>query len=241
MKSRPQLLVSVRDEVETRLALRFEVDIIDLKEPRRGSLGRVDWPEIARVIELVDNRRPLSVALGELIDFHEPQLEPHLSGVQFAKLGLSGMQARPDWIRIWKRVVEKLPAGASPVAVAYADFESCEAPCPEAVLSAGIELGCTALLIDTFDKSRGNLFNHLSSARLGQLGDMARSHGLLFVLAGSLTATEIGKVLELDADIIAIRGAACRNSRDAAIDGGLIQSFKQKLLSTAARMADQSS
>jgi uncharacterized protein (UPF0264 family) len=240
MPSRPQLLVSVRNEDETRLALRFGADIVDLKEPRRGSLGRVAWLEIAKISKLVNNLRPLSVALGELIDFHEPNFKQHVRGVQFAKLGLSGMNIEPDWIGSWDRVVKQLPAGTSPVAVAYADFSSCNAPNPEAVLTAGVDLGCTAFLIDTFDKSQGSLFDHLSSKQLVQLGKAAKSGGMLFVLAGSLTRSMIAKVLSLKPDVVAIRGAACRDSRQGTIEGELIQKFKQALVSTAPKMADHS-
>ncbi|MEX0712176.1 MAG: (5-formylfuran-3-yl)methyl phosphate synthase, partial [Pirellulales bacterium] len=44
-----KLLVSVRSLAEARLALAAGVDLIDLKEPARGSLGALD-PAVARQI-----------------------------------------------------------------------------------------------------------------------------------------------------------------------------------------------
>ncbi|MES1213307.1 MAG: (5-formylfuran-3-yl)methyl phosphate synthase, partial [Singulisphaera sp.] len=50
---RTGLLVSVRDANEARDALLGGADLIDLKEPTRGSLGRVDSAMIGEVVAQV--------------------------------------------------------------------------------------------------------------------------------------------------------------------------------------------
>ncbi len=60
-----RLLVSVRTEHEVAAALAGGADIIDAKEPARGSLGPVS-PEVLQAIAArVPESMPLSVALGD--------------------------------------------------------------------------------------------------------------------------------------------------------------------------------
>lgn len=98
-----RLLVSVRSLVEARLAVAAGVDLVDIKEPARGSLGAASLVTIRSIVEALADRAPLSCALGELIDVaHDPEhapapavgiidqlaeLPPELA---FAKLGLAG-------------------------------------------------------------------------------------------------------------------------------------------------------
>ena len=75
-----------------------------------------------------------------------------------------------------------------PVAVVYADWKAAGAPAPEDVLRAATKLRCPALLVDTWDKSSGALFDHwliedlrafMASVRAGILKSFwrARSQG----------------------------------------------------------------
>jgi hypothetical protein len=62
------LLVSVRNAAEAEEALAGGADIIDVKEPSRGPLGRADAQNARDVIQTVSGRRLVSVALGELAE-----------------------------------------------------------------------------------------------------------------------------------------------------------------------------
>ena len=66
-----RLLVSVRDASEALAALAGGADIIDVKEPTRGSLGMADGDAVAGVVEAVGERVPVSAALGELCEWPE--------------------------------------------------------------------------------------------------------------------------------------------------------------------------
>jgi uncharacterized protein (UPF0264 family) len=63
-----QLLVSVRSAAEAEAALEGGADVIDVKEPSRGSLGRADDDVIAEVVSTVAGRRTVTAAMGELVD-----------------------------------------------------------------------------------------------------------------------------------------------------------------------------
>jgi uncharacterized protein (UPF0264 family) len=105
-----------------------------------------------------------------------------------------------------------------PVAVAYADWQTAQAPSPEEILTAAASCRAAYLLVDTHDKSRGNLLSHLSIGELTDLAAAAAAPGIGLVLAGSLDAAAIARLLPLAPAYVAVRGAACRGERTQAID-----------------------
>jgi uncharacterized protein (UPF0264 family) len=217
-----RLLVSVRDGREAAIALAAGAALIDVKEPRRGSLGAAEPEQMAEVLAMVANRAPVSAALGELLDDNfKPAALP--DGLQFAKLGLSRCTKNPDWSRKWSDVLAALPAGVRKVAVVYADWQTAGAPSPTEVLRHAEQLGCAAVLIDTFDKSQSGLLQRWPLEMLSQFTGAVRDKRLMLVLAGSLTAETFPKLLPLEPDYLAVRGAACRGDRGDAIDGARVE------------------
>jgi len=221
------LLVSVRSSGEARLALEGGADLVDLKEPRRGALGRAEpavWPE---VVSAVAGRVPMSVALGEMSEAGKPPYPIVLAAFQFAKLGLAGCRTWADWPQRWAQQLQFLPAGVTPVAAIYADWQDAEAPRPEEILQHAAGSNCGVALFDTFCKTRGDLLDHLGHGELARLAHLARDGGLRVVFGGSLGPATIRKVLTLQPDYIAVRGAACRGGRTGDVDAGLIRELRR--------------
>jgi uncharacterized protein (UPF0264 family) len=216
-----RLLVSVRDATEALAAIRGGAELIDVKEPSRGSLGAAKletWDEIIRV---VNGSRPVSVALGELLD---PETASHIDDVQhvaairFAKVGLSGCLDEPTWQDCWLQFQHRLPASVSAVAVAYADWMIARSPKPGDVLRFAVQRSCQVMLLDTFDKQRGHLFDFMDLSELKRFMREVRAQGMFTVVGGSLTRRLIRNVLQAQPDFIAVRGAACAGERTASID-----------------------
>ncbi len=59
-----RLLVSVRDPDEAQIAAQSGVDLIDVKEPIRGSLGAADAATLAAIAQCVAGRAPLERRAG---------------------------------------------------------------------------------------------------------------------------------------------------------------------------------
>jgi uncharacterized protein (UPF0264 family) len=223
-----RLLVSVRSADEARLALAGGADLIDVKEPQAGSLGAASsqvWREVA---EAVAGARPLSAALGELRDFQANDLNP-LGDYQYAKLGLAGCLGLPDWINRWQAALSKLPHSVVPVAVAYADHRPAEAPALLDVVNVGHQLGCRALLVDTYHKTSGDVFDVVERAELHEAVRAARQLGMTFVLAGSLRLERLQDALSLEPDFLAVRGAVCPGNRENALDEPLVRIWAHRL------------
>jgi (5-formylfuran-3-yl)methyl phosphate synthase len=224
-----RLLVSVRSAIEATEAVAGGASIIDVKEPSRGALGRADGSVWRAVRRAVPESIPVSVALGELNEWLEPdriEIPPNAwPGIAYGKLGLSN--AGPDWRKHWRDLRDELAAVAmdrsgqlterpSWVAVVYLDWETARAPDPDSVIrAAGDFPECSGILFDTWDKSRPSRIDRSWVRRFAQVRDLGR----FLALAGSLDVAAIRRLADLRPDIFAVRGAACHGGdRRAAID-----------------------
>jgi len=234
----PQLLVSVRSADEAEKAIAGGAEILDIKDPSRGSLGMGRLSDISAIAELnpiANGRIPLSVALGELCDWSGADAIPDLpEGIRFAKMGLSHTSHDPEWISQWIRVrhLFRQQSGhrLSWVAVAYADADIANAPRIEQVLEAAIRTECEGLLIDTWQKDGQQLIDHVDAARLEEIQIRCHRSGLFLALAGCLNVGSLPKLQTVAADVIAIRSAACRKSdRNSELDSTQVAVFREKL------------
>jgi uncharacterized protein (UPF0264 family) len=199
-----KLLVSVRDADEAAAAIAGGADIIDAKEPRRGSLGRVDPETLRGIVERVAGQRPLSAALGE---WDESSTLEFPSGLTYVKVGLARASGA-NWAHALSRRYANAN-GAAAIAVAYADHARAGAPPAREVLDWAIQHRAAGLLIDTYLKDLRGLFAFLEPAELSRLISKSRQAGLRVALAGSLKGRSLERALALEPDILAVRGAAC--------------------------------
>lgn len=216
------LLVSVRSADEARLALAAGVDVIDIKEPSAGSLGAALPETIAAILSAVNGRCPVSAALGELIEAPLDCVAGLPSGLTFAKLGLSNT-ASLDWLARWRNLWNRASNGPTAVAVAYADHTLCDAPPPEEVLAAAVQMDCAAILVDTFDKQAGRLLDWWRVEQIEAFLHAAKDRTMPVVLAGSLRLADIEELSPLQPYLFAVRGAACREGRTGPLDAERIR------------------
>jgi uncharacterized protein (UPF0264 family) len=208
------LLVSVRSVAEAEAALAGGAALIDVKEPARGALGRADPATVAAVVRFVAGRRPVSAALGELLDAEHPLT----GGLSFVKWGLAGYGRRPDWSRDLARAmvrVRQWEDTCQVVPVAYADWHRADAPPPAEVAAFAREHSCGAYLLDTWGKDGTTLLDWLTVAEVSTLCRLA---GRRVALAGSLGPPELADLRAVLPTWFAVRGAACRGGRQGTVD-----------------------
>jgi uncharacterized protein (UPF0264 family) len=219
-RGRVGLLVSVRSASEALEALAGGADVIDVKEPTRGSLGAADREVIEEVVRVVADRVPVTAAGGELLEHSaRPRWSCYVpvGGVAVVKFGFAGCAQWTDWRGDWRAACDALAEGTRPVAVAYADWKAANAIAPYETLRLAVAANCPAVLVDTWDKSGGSLFGHWSPEELSQYIAEARGCGLLVVLAGSLSSGSIHDAITLFPDFVAVRGAACDGGRNGTV------------------------
>ena len=238
----PRLLVSVRSSEEALAAIEGGADILDVKEPSRGSLGMAGMEVIAAIArqsdETLAHHVPLSVALGEVIDWRDRGVVSALpDSVTFAKLGLSHLAQNRGWRDEWLRVRERFDRHRSShlewVAVAYADSDEAASPPILDILEAAIETNCAGLLIDTFAKTGHTLTDCCDAGSLCDLAERCHSAGLFLALAGRLARESLSHLSRVPADILAIRSAACVDAdRTASVSARAVASFRKAMQTT---------
>lgn len=208
------VLASVASADEAQLALVAGAGLIDLKDPGTGALGALPASVIRAALERVAGRRTVSATAGDL-----PMAPRTIAravervaalGVDLVKVGLFPGGDVAGCLRALETIAAR---GARIVAVLFADL----APDFELVERAR-DHGLAGVMLDTSDKPRGSLREHVSDARLAEFVGRARRAGLLTGLAGSLRATDVPALLACGPDYLGFRGALCRDGRAAELD-----------------------
>ncbi|HVJ87369.1 MAG TPA: (5-formylfuran-3-yl)methyl phosphate synthase [Caulifigura sp.] len=235
----PILLVSVRSVLEAEEAIAGGADILDLKDPERGSLGCADR-ELMRLISPAG--LPVTAALGECMEWAGREAFELPGQLAAVKLGLAGLGGRADWKAEWVEVRRRFEASSARrlewVAVAYVDSDSARAPSITDVATAAVETGCRGLLLDTCDKGSGRLFDSVTERELAELAERVHAAGLFLAAAGRLTTADIARLAGLPVDIVAVRSAACAgNDRRSGVRGDRVAACRQALTATPGRLS----
>jgi uncharacterized protein (UPF0264 family) len=226
-----RLLVSVRDAEEAEAALAGGADLIDIKEPRLGSLGKAADTSIAEIVKQVAGRRPLSAALGELADWDDStrlQIDP---AVRLLKIGLAYLGSRSDWrkrLEAFRLKISESTCGGL-VFAAYADWRRAEAPSVEQIAELALGSNAQAFLIDTWRKDGTTLLDWITMETLAAICDRFRRHGIPVALAGSLGPGQIRALSAMRPTWLAVRGAACIGGRDGTIDSERVRNLAAEL------------
>jgi (5-formylfuran-3-yl)methyl phosphate synthase len=231
---RARLLVSVKSAQECVAAIRGGAEIIDIKDPERGSLGRCDEITIREIVQTassIGSAIPFSVALGELREWDASKPLPDLpEEIRFVKVGLSSCGEQKDWMHHWRHLRERFSSELSWVMVIYADDEPAQSPPPGEILDALRETQGDAVLVDTFRKDGRSLVEILSLQELKVLADRVHELGLPLAVAGSLRLADLSNLEPISPEIVAIRSAACRdNHRDGPICPERVAQFRQAI------------
>ncbi|HID20875.1 MAG TPA: hypothetical protein EYP14_00530, partial [Planctomycetaceae bacterium] len=224
-------------------------DILDIKDPTRGSLGMADPEAITRISAAVRQRgRPtmLSVALGELVEW--PPDRPIAvipQRVDFLKLGPAGLSRHWQWLNQWRSTRHRFEQQAGRrlnwVAVAYADWKPARAPAVDAIVDQALEEGLPVVLIDTYTKATGRLLDWLPQDRLAGLAERIHEGGAKLAVAGRLTAGAARAIGACGVDIFAIRSAACEDGlRTGKVTSDCVRRFLSaiRVAATASGRAD---
>jgi uncharacterized protein (UPF0264 family) len=220
------LVVSVRNAAEARIALDGGAALIDVKEPTEGSLGRAAPTVLASVLEIVAGNRPVSAAMGELIDWSETELPQDVGRLAYLKWGLSNCP--PDWAARLTHLRTRIEGSSACqlVVTAYADWRRANAPPPRDVCHLAIQTRAKAFLLDTWNKDGTSLSDWVLPAEVLELRQQCRAAGVLVVLAGGLALRNIRELSYIQPDLFAVRGAVCLGGRrDGELDTERVRSL----------------
>lgn len=253
-----RLLLTVTDAEEIPVALASGADLVDVKDPGRGSLGPPSLPALRRVAARLGGRAPLGVGLGD--GPHRPETlaarvrGARRAGAVYLKVGLvsRGPGAERDADPAPERSSGAPPAeartaieaarrslaatgGGELVAVTFADAPAEIAPSPEELVDVAATAGADVAMLDTLGKEGGSLLRLLGRRRIRWWSREVRSQGLLAAVAGGLDAGAVGRLAGTGVDVVGIRGGACEGGRGGRLDPGRCRSIRRAVHRAAAR------
>jgi (5-formylfuran-3-yl)methyl phosphate synthase len=210
-----KLLVSYQNASEFEATQGFLPDWIDLKNPDQGSLG-CPTPQTAetflRTARSLSKRgaTPISIAIGELKDRSWLGCEEIIARFDFAKIGLAQCRLVPTWQKEVLELQASLDLPNRLILCYFADANLADSPDWEQVLEASQRIGATYVLVDTFDKHAGRLWDWCSEDQLLMMKTSAQEVGIQLALAGSMQLDELPRVIRLGVSVVGFRGAVCK-------------------------------
>lgn len=235
-----KLLVSPKDVEEAKAVIRGNVDIVDVKNPKEGSLG-ANFPWVIKSIkELVEKEKgdgmKISAAIGNF-DYKPgtaslAALGAAASGAEYIKVGLFKIKTRQEAIDLLTGVVKAVKDFAPTkkvVSAFYSDYKRINSVSPFEIAAIGKEVDIDVAMVDTGIKDGRTTLEFLSEEELKTFFSDSKALGLETALAGSLKFKDIPAIKEIEPDILGVRGMVCGGNREDRVKAELVMDLKRKI------------
>ena len=87
-----KILASIKDLSEAKILINTDIDIIDLKDPSKGALGRLEKDDIEIIVNFINKKKLTSSTVGDLPNdkelISENVNEVSSTNVDFIKIGV---------------------------------------------------------------------------------------------------------------------------------------------------------
>lgn len=232
------LLVSPKDVEEAKAVIRGNADIVDVKNPKEGSLG-ANFPWIIKSIkELVEKEKGNGVKISAAIgDFdYKPgtaslaALGAASAGAEYIKVGLHKIKTKEEAIDLLTGVVKAVKEFDSDkkiVSAFYADYKRINSISPFEIDAIGEEVDIDVAMIDTGIKDGKSTLEFLSEEELKMFISGSKALGLMTALAGSLKFEDVPTIKKVGPDIIGVRGMVCGGNREDSVRAELVGELKR--------------
>ncbi len=231
-----RLLVSPMNMEEAHAALAGGADILDVKNPKEGSLG-ANFPWVIRsVADLARGKVPVSATIGDM-EFKPgtaslAALGAASSGADYVKAGLLGVKTHDqaeEMLKAIVRAVKDLDPEKKVVASGYSDYLRVGSISPMLLPAAASEAGADVVMVDTAIKDGKPTFDFMGEKDLADFIELGHSNDLEVALAGSIGFPHLETLLRLQPDIIGVRGIVCGGDRRSAVKEELVVKVKSAL------------
>jgi uncharacterized protein (UPF0264 family) len=235
-----KLLVSPKDLEEAKAVIRGNADIVDVKNPKEGSLG-ANFPWVIKAIkELVEkeggNGMQMSAAIGDF-DYKPgtaslAALGAASVGADYIKIGLLKIKTREEAIDLLSGVVRAVK-GFDPtkkvVSAFYSDYKRINSISPFEITEIGKAVDIDVAMVDTGIKDGKSTFEFLDEDELKTFISESKALGLETALAGSLTFDDIPALKAIGPDILGVRGMVCGGDRNSQVREELVTELRRKV------------
>ncbi len=235
-----KLLVSPRDVEEARAVIQGRADIVDVKNPKEGSLG-ANFPWVIRAIkELVTteggNGMEMSAAIGDF-DYKPgtaslAALAAVSVGADYVKIGLFKITTREQAIELLdgvSRAVKDFDPARKVVAAFYSDYKRINSISPFEISEIGKAVKLDVAMVDTGIKDGRSTLEFLAEDELRTFVAESQALGLDTALAGSLTFDDLPAIKAINPDILGVRGMVCGGDRTSNVRAELVHELRRQV------------
>ena len=210
------LLISPINTEEALEAIEGGADIIDVKNPKEGSLGANFPCVIKNIRKITPKGMQVSATLGDVP--YKPgtvslaAAGAVVSGADYIKVGLYGTKNYNEALDVMENVVRSVKEfddNAVVVASGYADAHRVGAVDPMEIPKIAANSGADLAMVDTAVKDGKTLFDFMDQDKLKEFNSMIHDYGLKSALAGSIEKEQLQLLYKIGCDVVGIRGAAC--------------------------------
>ena len=222
IKKRIKLLISIRSIEEVKVVNGLNIDIIDLKEPKNGPIGMLDFIDIKKIVlALRDNNFCGKISTtfelndGNLSRNDIAKIENLGSvGLDYIKVGVSAdgntranlKKFTESLSKIKNRVLENKLILVLMITDKHS-FKFVKNISPSMVGKF------SGIMIDTLDKENGSVFDIVNFTELSIIKKFALENNIDFGIAGSLDVSHTSLINQLQPNWAGYRGGVCLKKR----------------------------
>ncbi len=230
-----KLLVSPINVEEAKICKLGGADIIDVKNPKEGSLG-ANFPWMISAVKKAAGSVPVSATIGDFN--YKPgtaslaALGAAVAGAEYIKVGLYDIQTGEQAIDMLSgivRSVKDFDKTKKVVAAGYSDYRRINSISPFKLPSVGEEAGVDIVMMDTGIKDGRSTFEFLTEQELTEFVSSAQDRGLQTAIAGTIKFEDIASLKRISPDIIGVRGCVCGGDRNSTIKEELVKRLKSEI------------
>lgn len=231
-----RILVSPINDQEAIDAYEGGADIIDVKNPKEGSLG-ANFPWVIKSVkQAINSKKPISATIGDLN--YKPgtaslaALGAAVAGAEYIKVGLYDIQTEAQALDILvniNKAVKEYDKNKKVVASGYSDYKRINSISPLLLPSIGKKAGIDIVMMDTGIKDGRSTFEFMSEMKLTEFTTLARNNGLESALAGTLKFEDLPVLVRIQPDIIGVRAMVCGGNRNSTIKKELVKKLLDEI------------
>ena len=230
-----KLLVSPINVEEANICKLGGADIIDVKNPKEGSLG-ANFPWMIKAVKKAAGTTHVSATIGDFN--YKPgtaslaALGAAVAGADYIKVGLYDIQTREQAMEMLTNIVRSVKeydTNKKVVASGYSDYKRINSISPFELPAIGEAAGVDIVMMDTGIKDGRSTFEFLNDEELKEFVTSARDHGLQTALAGTIKFEDIPSLKIISPDIIGVRGCVCGGDRNSSIRKELVEKLRNEI------------
>jgi uncharacterized protein (UPF0264 family) len=231
-----KLLISPINTEEAIAALNGGADIIDVKNPKEGSLG-ANFPWMIKAVKnAIESKKPVSATIGDFN--YKPgtaslaALGAASSGADYVKVGLYDIQTEEQALEMLTKIVRAVKdydTSKKVVASGYSDYERINSISPMLLPEIGAKAGVDVVMMDTGVKDGRTTFEFMTEEELIEFVRLANENGLDSAIAGAIKFENLPAIKRIQPGIIGIRGMVCGGDRSTTIKEELVVKLKNEM------------